>query len=83
MPKMAQNCQKISFLAITLVFTTRTSHMIPFWNPWGYGITQEVIPEFLVTIRMIRKAKNGPLMTKNGHKISFLAINLTFFDNIL
>ena len=34
------------------------SHMIPFWNPWDHGSTQEVFPGFLDTIRMIRDIQN-------------------------
>ena len=39
-------------------FDIVTPHMIPFWNPWDHGSTQEQFLGYLVTIRMIRNVKN-------------------------
>ena len=39
-------------------FFTLFIHMIPFWNPYNHGKTQEEYLDHLVTISMIRKLRN-------------------------
>ena len=57
-----QECPKTGVLedfgCLDWVFVIVTILVIPFWNPWDQGSTLEVIPGFLVTIRMIRNVKN-------------------------